>query len=126
MRFYTIHVPRRPWSPEKTIAEARAVKDGFSWPAFFFSFIWALWHRLWLAALALALIEIAIGMITDAIGLDPVTESVAALGLALIVGWIANDLRRARLARLSLAEAGVVVASSQEAALQRYFTEGGR
>ena len=23
------------------------IKDGFSWPAFFFSLIWALWHRLW-------------------------------------------------------------------------------
>ena len=29
------------------------VKQGFSWPAFFFTFLWAIYHRLWLAALVL-------------------------------------------------------------------------
>jgi len=25
----------------------QAVKDGFSWPGFFFSGLWLLWHRIW-------------------------------------------------------------------------------
>ncbi len=29
----------------------KAVKEGFSWPGFFFTFLWALYNRLWLAAL---------------------------------------------------------------------------
>jgi hypothetical protein len=126
MRFYTIHLPRRPWAPDKTLAEARAVKDGFSWPAFFFSFVWALWHRLWFAAIVIIVIEFILGTIVDAFGIDIVTDSALSLGFAMIVGWIANDLRRGRLARQGLAEAGVVIAGSQEDAVRRYFTEGGR
>ena len=33
--------------------DTAVIKDGFSWPAFFFSFIWALFKRLWLLAIAL-------------------------------------------------------------------------
>lgn len=29
------------------------VKNGFSWPAFFFGFLWAYYHRLWLYGSAL-------------------------------------------------------------------------
>lgn len=123
MRFYTIHVARRPWAPESALAEARAVKDGFSWPAFFFSFVWALWHRLWLVAAALIGLEFATGLVVDATGLDVLTETVASLGLALIVGWVANDLIRRDLERRGLAEAGVVMADSEEDAIKRYFTE---
>ena len=41
---YTAHVRGRGREPTSDVV---LVKDGFSWPAFFFSLIWALWHRLW-------------------------------------------------------------------------------
>ncbi len=44
---YTVHVRGRGRADDDVVL----VKDGFSWPAFFFSLIWALWHRLWFFAL---------------------------------------------------------------------------
>ena len=130
MRIYTIHRPRRPWpsgvvsaAPETALAAARAVKEGFSWPAFFFSVLWALWHRLWLVALVLVLIEIAFGLAAEAFAVDPIVQLAVSLGLALIVGWIGNDLIRARCERKGLAFAGVAMAETNDDALRRFFVE---
>ena len=126
MRFYTIHVARRPWAPESALDDARAVKDGFSWPAFFFSFVWALWRRLWLLAALIFGVEFATGLAADGLGLNVVTETALSLGIALIVGWVANDLVRRDLERRGLTEAGVVMAQSAEDAIERYFIETSR
>jgi len=128
MRFYTIHAPRRQRgtvgaSLDAAIAGARAVKDGFSWPAFFFSVLWALWHRLWLVALAMFVIELAVGMVADLFGLNLLAEMVLSLGVALIIGWVANDLLRDAFERRGLADLGVVMAPSAEDAIERYFVE---
>ena len=47
---YTVHMRRPALDPGTRL---RLVKEGFSWPAFFFSFVWALWSRLWLVAAGL-------------------------------------------------------------------------
>ena len=124
MRFYTIHAPRRPWAgPDTAIAEARAVKDGFSWPAFVFSFLWALWHRLWLVAVLIFVAEFAIGLLVGLVGFGGTVNAAVSLGMALVVGWLANDLRRDHLERRGLADLGIVMAASGEDAIERYFTE---
>ena len=124
MRFYTIHAPRRPWATtEASIEEARAVKDGFSWPAFAFSFIWALWHRLWLVAAAIFAAEFVVGLLAGLIGLGGGVNAALSLGMALIVGWLANDLRRYTLEQRGLTDLGVVIAGNGEDAIERYFTE---
>jgi hypothetical protein len=124
MRFYTIHAPRRPWAnTETSIEEARAVKDGFSWPAFVFSFVWALWHRLWLVAVLIFVAEFAVGLLVGLIGFGAFVNAVVSLGLALVVGWLANDLRRDHLERQGLTDLGVVIAASGEDAIERYFSE---
>src|SRR6266478_7831257 len=51
--------------PEKG---AQAVKRGFSWPGFFFSWIWALTRRLWLAGGLLFLCSFALGVFGQAMG----------------------------------------------------------
>ena len=124
MRFYTIHAPRRPWATTETsIEEARAVKDGFSWPAFVFSFIWALWHRLWLVAALIFVAEFAVGLLVGLIGFGGAVNAAVSLGMALTVGWLANDLRRDHLERGGLTDLGVVIAANGEDAIERYFTE---
>lgn len=40
-----------------------SVKNGFSWPAFFFGFWWSLYKRLWLNALLYWLISVAVGFV---------------------------------------------------------------
>ena len=42
-----------------------SVKQGFSWPAFFFTFLWAIYHRLWLAALVLCVGLFLLNRIAD-------------------------------------------------------------
>ena len=124
MRFYTIHAPRRPWAATETaLAEARAVKDGFSWPAFVFSFIWALWHRMWLVAAAIFVAEFAVGMLVGLTGFGGIVNTAVSLGMALVVGWLANDLLRDHLERRGLSDLGAVIAESGDDAIERYFTE---
>ena len=105
------------------VAATRAVKDGFSWPAFFFSFLWALTQRLWVAAAVLLVAELVLSAATEY--LDMTTAVAVSLGAMLIVGWIGNDLKRRALARRGLPEQDVVLAASGEDAVRRYFAETG-
>ena len=52
MRLYSVHLRRHGLDPDR---DSVLGKEGFSWPALLFSFLWALRHRLWLAAVAIFL-----------------------------------------------------------------------
>ncbi len=127
MRTYTIHVPSgRSWrrsdaSIANAIAATRAVKEGFSWPAFFFSFFWAMTQRLWLVAVVLLVVELGLSALVDM--LDAASGVALTLGVMLITGWIGNDLKRRGLARSGLPMQGVVLADSGEEAVRRYYAE---
>jgi hypothetical protein len=97
------------------------VKEGVCWPAFFFSVLWALYHRLWLVALGLFGLEAVIGGLAAVLGLDPLSQAVVSLGLAFIVGFVANDLRRWTLGRNGFEEFGVVAADNLDSAERRFF-----
>src|ERR671913_35205 len=52
MKTYTLHLPARAAAGDaEAIERAVLVRDGFSWGAFFFSFLWFFVRRLWLAGL---------------------------------------------------------------------------
>jgi hypothetical protein len=121
MRLYTIHVPTLKRTgpavgvtgPDRLgalIEGAVPVKEGFCWPAFFFSILWALWHRL------------GLGGILTQLGADPVVQTVISVAIAVGVGFLANDLRRRNLARRGLSERAVVASPNGEGAVERYFT----
>lgn len=118
MRFYTVHVRHRGLDPDRDIA---LVKEGFSWPAFFFSLIWALYRRLWLAAAGLLAAILALEGLTAASGLDPATGTMLSLGLSAAFGWLGNDLARRKLERDGFAFMGVVAADGPDAALKRFL-----
>lgn len=118
MRFYTVHVRHRGLDPDRDIA---LVKEGFSWPAFFFSLIWALYRRLWLATAGLLAAVLALEGLTAASGLDPATGMVLSLGLSAAFGWLGNDLARRKLERDGFACTGVVAADDPDAALKRFL-----
>ncbi|MFO1152340.1 MAG: DUF2628 domain-containing protein [Rhodospirillales bacterium] len=120
MRIYTVHV-RTPAA--RLDRDVQLVKEGFSWPAFFFSFLWALWSRLWLVALVMFAIEALCGLASEWLGLPPVLNAVISLGLAAALGLVANDLKRFTLFRRGYAEVGVVAGSDRDAALQRFFDQ---
>ena len=113
MRFYTVHLRRHGLDPDRDLV---LVNEGFCWPAFLFSVVWALWHRLWLVTLitVFALVVLAFAV---------AVAGPAAAGLALIIGVVANDLRRWTLKRRGFVETGVVAGRDRDAA-ERRFLEG--
>jgi len=74
--------------PEKGF---QAVKRGFSWPGFFFTWIWALTRGLWLAGGLLFLCSFVLGIFTQAMGSRNWPFSLALdIIFLLIVGTRAN------------------------------------
>ena len=118
MNVYTIHLRRHGLDPDRDLL---VVKEGFSWPAFFLSFPWALWHRLWVPAAVIFLAGAAIGLLGAKLHLDPLSQWALSLGLAAIVGYLGNDLRRRRLDRQGFALADVSSGDDADAALRRYL-----
>ena len=118
MRIYTVHIPE-----VDAVVRAVAVKEGFSWPAFVFSVVWALWHRLWLAAALFLVANLALGLLIFYIGANQLVQAVVSIGLAVIIGSTANDFRRRKLGKKGFGDGAAVIAPTGEAAVRRYFEE---
>ncbi|MEX2450854.1 MAG: DUF2628 domain-containing protein [Rhodospirillales bacterium] len=122
MRLYTIHIlgfehkARR--DPDRNLV---LVKEGFSWPAFLFSGLWALWNRMWLWGAVLIAANIAVGFGLKALGGDPTVHGLITFGVALIIGFIGNDLRRRSLSYKGYREFGVVAGGDMIEAERRFF-----
>ncbi|MCW5699501.1 MAG: DUF2628 domain-containing protein [Rhodospirillales bacterium] len=115
---YTVHLRRAGLDPEHDIV---LVKEGFCWPALFLSLLWALWHGLWLVALGLVLVEVALAWAVHLIGLDIFVEAVLSLVVYISFAFIANDLRRWALSRRGFLEVTVVGGRDTDSAEARLF-----
>jgi hypothetical protein len=119
MRLYSIFV-----SPADDADSApEVVADRFSWPAFLVTPIWLLSHRLWLA---FTLWLVAVAMLVGAslfLGSEPVVW--VYLLLAMLVGFEAPSLRRAKLLRRGFRPAGERFASDEAAAVIASLSEPG-
>lgn len=120
MRIYSVYVRRHGLDPERDIA---MVKEGFSWPAFAFAALWALWHRHWLWAAGLFLIPLGLGASAGAIGLNPAGQATLTIGWSAVIGLFANDLRRWILERDGFVEAGVAAGKNDDGALLSFFSD---
>ena len=90
------------------------VREGFSWPAFWFGSLYLAAHRAWIAAaLNLAAFLLTLGLVR-AVG-----TGAPLLGLAVLQGLFAPDLRRWSLAQHGMATGPVVAAADQDQALVR-------
>jgi hypothetical protein len=118
MNLYTVHLRRYGLDPVRDMV---LVREKFSWPAFFFGWLWALWHRLWLPALAIFLAELAVGAGMALAGADDVSAAAVAVGLRTVVGFVGNDLRRWSLGRRNFVAMGVVAAHDVESAEHRFL-----
>ena len=106
--------------PSRSDGEVRFVRDGFSVVALILPFIWLLWHRMWIEALLVFALAIALSVGGELTGLQGVT-----MGLSLLVSvYVALEgasLRVAALRRQGWREAGVVDATNEDEAMLRYF-----
>ena len=118
LRLYTVQLD--PVSHEDD-AGAVFLREGFSWDAALFTVLWAAWRGLWVWAAVLLVVEIGLAVVYAWIGFDPASWAALQLGYHLLVGFSANDWRRARLARRGHTDAGVVLGRNLVAAEQRFF-----
>lgn len=118
MRVFTVHLRRHGLDPDKDV---RLVKEGFNWAAFLFSFVWALWHRMWWTALGLFVIITGAGLAVEVLLPDPVAGTAVMLALYAAVGFVANDLTRRHLAAQGFAESGPVCGQDRDDALYRFL-----
>ena len=120
MRSYTLHLP-----PEARPGEAEAldraviVPDGFSWPAFAYTVLWFLFHRLWIAALIVLAGLAALAVGGYALGLTRAAGTGIALLASVLNGFEASSLRRWTLARRGFALRDAVVARDSSEAEAR-------
>ncbi len=117
-RLYTVQID--PVSHEDD-AGAVFLREGFSWGAALFTVLWAVWRGLWVWAAVLLAVEVVMIGVHAWIGFDPASWAVLLIGYRLLVGFSANDWRRARLARCGHHDAGVVLGRNLAAAEQRFF-----
>jgi hypothetical protein len=95
MKSYTLHVPADAAPGDAgALEDAVLVKDGFSWGAFAFTFLWFFWHRLWLAGLAVLAAIIALAAVLEVLNVDRAAVITAELLLSLLIGFEASSLRR--------------------------------
>ena len=114
MRLYTVHLKDSPSGPAFEL-----VRDGFCWPAFFLPFVWAIWRGQWTGLLLYAICILAVSTLTVMTEPGEPVEIAIGLGLALVVGFSANDWRRWRLQHGGYRAAGAVAAAdADEAALR--------
>ena len=115
MAIYTVHES----AASAEGADLVLVREGFAWPAFLLTVLWALWYGLWRPALGYGLVALALYGVAVWLGLDPVAIAALAYGYAAIFGSGANDMMRRELERRGYRELGVVWGESREGALQR-------
>ena len=94
------------------------VREGFSWAAAIFGWLWLLYHRAWVPAalvFAASLLLARLGQIVSPLALG--------LALFLLQGLFGRDLWRWSLALGGYQSGPPVLASNQDAALARLLTE---
>jgi hypothetical protein len=118
MNLYTIHLRRLGLDIDRDVA---VVKEGFSWPAFFLTFLWASWCRLWLVAAVYIIVQSAMLLFFYGFSLDPLSQGIFSLGLAVVFGYVANDFQQQKLSTEGFALCAVLNAKNAEQAYRQFF-----
>lgn len=119
MRLYTVHLKDAPAGPAGGPPAFELVKDGFCWAAFFLPLLWAVWRGQWTGLLLYLICILATSTLTVMAAPGEAVEIALGLGLALLVGFSANDWRRWRLRKQGYRNIGAVAAADAEEAALR-------
>jgi Protein of unknown function (DUF2628) len=112
---------------------SEAVKQGWSWPGFFFNFIWALIKRMWVLGVTLMILSFVLGFFEGTTEVSSGKEaasrisaftSVLNLVIAVIFGVNGNKWREKNLLSRGYKYQYTVDARNPEAAIASWFTEG--
>lgn len=105
----------------------QAVKQGFSWPAFFFMSLWAFSRRLYFFGMVLTVVvvfSLAIEVLIKPQNFWMETVvSLMQVGCYALFAWFANDVRRWFLGRKRFEKCASVSAKSPSRAIRQYIGE---
>jgi hypothetical protein len=122
MRIYTVHeLPGAPLDGNGIVL----VKEGFSFPAFAFSWIWLAFHRLWIALAIWIGAAVSLSYLAQEIA-GPGAAAIVSLALNFMLGAEANDIRRWTLSRIGYREAGIAAGATLEEAERNFFAKWDR
>lgn len=110
-------------APDGQPEKVAVIREGFSLPAAAFTIFWALWHRMWIVAVLLFLITVALELGAGALRLDPMLMSGAGLAVSLLFGFEARALQAVSLSRAGYRNVGMISAESRESAELQYFAQ---
>lgn len=97
------------------------VEEGFNFKAFLFTAVWTLYHRLWWASIAIGACNALFLLLVQNGTVSETGQVILQFGLALLVGYQANDWHAARLERRGYVLADIVTGDSLLRAEQRFF-----
>jgi hypothetical protein len=121
MRIYTVYLKKGADPLFTPDLGAQFVREGFSWAAFLFTWLWALVCGLWIVAAILFAGDLGLALLFEWIDLDTNSQFWATLGWHIVVGFAAEDLRRWTLHLRGYAMAEIVAGESLAAAERRFF-----
>jgi Protein of unknown function (DUF2628) len=122
MKTYTLHLPPDAQAGDREAFDrAVLVKDGFSWGAFFFTFLWFFYHRLWLAGLGVMAGLFALGFLFRALEVTPSSATLAQILVHILIGLEAGSLRLWTLARRGQPALDVVTGDDSDEAAAKAF-----
>ena len=107
-------------SNDTTAADAIFLSDRFSWAGFVFTWVWALWNRMWIVG------SIALAMMLVAAVLPSQLQFLLSLGASILLGLHGNELLGWSLARRGYSEIGLSNGRSLEEAELRFYADGVR
>jgi hypothetical protein len=124
MPTFTVHAPpgrdgEAPASPERFAF----VRDGFHGWAFLLAPFWLIARRLWLGLVLYVVVTAAVAGALAFLGASRSAQGLAALCIALLVGFEAPSLRRWTLTRRGWTPLGFVVGEDQDVAEHRFFMQ---
>lgn len=97
-----------------------AVKDGWSWPGFFFNWIWAFAKGLNKLGALLVIAHLALVVVSLQNELLNVVAGIVGMAIPVWVGAMGNKMRGQRLEEEGYTRVGTIEASSEEAAVATF------
>lgn len=97
-----------------------SIKKGWSWPAFFFGWIWCFVKGLTMVGVIVLIVVIVLITISMQDEIGNVVGSLASFGLAIWLGVNGNRLREQKLLDEGYVQVGLIEASSPESAVANY------
>ncbi len=116
MKLFTVLEP-----PDGKLDRVAFIREGFAWAALAFTWIWALWHRMWVVAALFFALSALLSIAVKLELLGPGLAVTVNLAIALLFAFEARDLQVKSLERVGFRRAGLIQASTRDAAELAYF-----